>query len=301
VSGVFDIAADASLNMTAGAAAACGSGAYTIVVLVRPTTGNNNCGFCRMTASGVQRRGFIEAGLALFGDADFSAGFGALTQGAWWVVAQSKAAGLTNYRHHLWAYAADGSGAMSHGVSSGSSTFGDPQAVDQIRLGIGDVRGNGLIAAAGFWTRALADVELDTLCSNLLTTWSALSPAELFSLENWNGTTGIETKIGSSSQSSITGSVGVGANPPSFNFALASSATISASTVTGAAVVPTPTVKTSATISPSVISRTVSIPTPTVVAVVTGAGMQGNVGDLHHSVVGGVVTSPAYAMSGGIV
>lgn len=224
MSGDFNVAGDASVNMSAGAAGAVGSGAYTIALLVRPTTGNNNCGFMRCDASAVQQRGFFEDALALFGANDFSSGFGALTQGNWYVVAQSKAAGSNLFRFHVWAYASDGSGSMSHGTSVGAANQGDGSAIDAIRIGIADDRGNGLIAAVGLWTSALSDGQLDTLKSASLAAWSALSPAELISLENWNGSTGCTAVVGTSSQSSITGTVAVGANPPSFSFSLAAAA-----------------------------------------------------------------------------
>lgn len=227
MSGDFNVAADASVNMSAGSAGAVGFGAYTIAVLVRPTVGNNNCGFLRCDASAVQQRGFIEDTLKLFGANDFSSGFGSLTQGNWYVAAQSKAAGSNLYRFHLWPYASDGSGTMSHGTSTGAANQGDGSAIDAVRIGIADDRGNGLIAAVGLWTSALSDGQLDTLVSTSLSAWSALSPAELISLENWSGATGCTAVVGTSTQSSITGSVGVGANPPSFSFSL--SAAVAAS------------------------------------------------------------------------
>lgn len=222
MSGSFDISADASVNMTAGSAGAVGSGAFTIAVLVQPTTGNNNCGFIRADASGVLQRCFKEDTLHLFGDNDFSSGFGNLTQGNWYLCVISKPSGSNPFRFHLWAYASDGSGTMSHGTATGAGNHADGSTADAIRIGIADARGNGLIAAVGLWTSALSDGQLDTLVSTSLATWAALSPTELISLENWNGSTGAATLVGTSSQSSITGTVGTGANPPSFTFALTS-------------------------------------------------------------------------------
>lgn len=224
MSGDFNIAADASINMTAGSAGAVGSGAYTLAVLFRPTTGNNNSGIMWCDAAGAHQRSFFEDSLALFGLNDFSSGFGTLTQGNWYVAAQSKAAGSNLYRMHLWPYASDGSGTMTHGTESGGANQGDGSTIDAIRIGIAEDRGNSLIAVVGLWTSVLSDGSLDTLKSANLTAWSALAPAELISLENWNGSTGCTAVVGTSSQSSITGTVGTGANPPSFNFSLSSAA-----------------------------------------------------------------------------
>jgi len=227
VSGDFNIAADASINMTAGAAGAVGSGAYTLAMLVRPTTGNNNSGLLWCDSAGSHQRSFFEDALNLFGLNDFSSGFPSLTQGNWFVIAQSKAAGSNLYRFHIWAYASDGSGTMSHGTESGGASQGDGSTIDAIRIGIAEDRGNSLIAAVGLWTSALSDGQLDTLKSASLASWADLSPAELISLENWNGSTGATAVVGTSSQSSITGSVGVGANPPGFSFALTAAAALS--------------------------------------------------------------------------
>lgn len=227
MSGDFNVAADAWITMTAGSAGAVGTGAYTMAVLVRPTTGNNNCGMVQGRTASAAVRSLFEDGLKIFGDNDFSAGYGSLTQGNWYVVAQTKPAGSALYRHHVWAYASDGSGTMSHGVTTG--THGDGSAITQTRIGQAVDRGNGLIAVVGLWTSELSDANLDTLKSANLSAWSALSPAELISLENWNGSTGCTAVVGTSTQSSITGTVGVGANPTSFNFSLGGA------TVTGTA------------------------------------------------------------------
>lgn len=223
MSGTFDIAADASINMTAGSAGAVGTGAYTLVALFRPTTGNNNSGIMWCDASGSHQRSFFEDALNLFGFNDFSSGFGSLTQGNWYLVAQSKPAGSNLYRFHIWPYASDGSGTMSHGTESGGANQGDGSTIDAIRIGIAEDRGNSLIAAVGLWTRVLSDAELDSMKSGSLSAWTNVSggaPAELISLENWNGSTGATAVVGTSTLSGITGSVAAGANPPGFSFAL---------------------------------------------------------------------------------
>jgi hypothetical protein len=111
---------------------------------------------------------------------------------------------------------------MIHGVSSGSGTHGDGSALDTIRIGHAGNRGNGPFSVVGLWTSELSDGNLDTLKSNQISAWAALSPAELITFENWNGTTGWNTQIGTSSLSSITGTVSVGADAPSFNFTMSS-------------------------------------------------------------------------------
>lgn len=216
------------LSFTAGTAGAVGSGAYTLVVLVQPAVGNNGAGMLGGYTSGTANRDLFEDANALFGQNDFSSGFGALTQGNWYLCAQTKAAGSNTYRHHLWAYASDGSGTMSHGVATGSASHGDGSAIDEIRIGATEVPSNGLIAVVALWTVALSDADLDGFKSANLSSWttsSSGSPKELISLENWNGTSGASVLIGTSSYSSTTGTVSSGSNPPSFNFSLAAGPT----------------------------------------------------------------------------
>lgn len=220
MSGSFSPAADAWTAMTAGSAGALGTGAYTIAALVRPA--GNDDGFVSLYAGATEVRSLLGVAGHLYGKDDFSDGFGSMASGNWYVCAQSKPAGSATYRHHLWAYASDGSGTMSHGVSTNSGSHGDGSAVTESRIGFSILRGNGLIAAVGLWASEVSDAQLDTLKSGSLSAWAALSPAELISLENWNGSAGCTAVVGTSTQSSITGTVSAGSNPPGFNFSLGS-------------------------------------------------------------------------------
>lgn len=229
MSGSFDVAAaTAYISMSAGSATAVTTGAYTIATLVLPAAGNNNAGMAAAYVSGTVSRELFEDTNALFGEGDFSSGVGTLTQGNWYLCAQTKTAGSATYRHHIWAYASDGSGTMSHGVASGAGNHGDGGSIaTELRIGSNDVKGNGLIAVVGYWSRALSDAELDSMKSGSLTAWRDVSggaPAELISLQNWNGSTGCTSVIGTATQSSITGTVSTGANPPSFDFTLSTAA-----------------------------------------------------------------------------
>lgn len=211
------------LSFTAGSAGAAGTGAYTIAVLAQPAVGNNNAGLFGLYTSGVVNRDLFEDTNHLFGPNDFSSGFGTLTQGTWYLAAQTKAAGSNTFRHHLWVYDAAGAGSMSHGVSTGSSAQGDGSAVTELRIGATEVASNGLIAVAAVWTTALSDADLDGFKSANLSTWTTSGsglPKELISLENWNGTSGSAVLVGTSAFSATTGTVSSGANPPSFNFSL---------------------------------------------------------------------------------
>lgn len=219
----FDRTADAWLTGSAGAAGAVGTGAYTMAVLYRTETGNNNFGLISLRDASAEQRGLLQDTGHLFGSGDFSSGFGNVTNNSFTLSAESKPLGSAHYRMHTWTYASDGSGTMSHGEAVGAANHGDGNTITQLRIGWSTNRGNGDIAVVAFWDSELTDLQLDTLKSNQLSAWSALNPKELVTYENWNGSTGWSTRVGSSSLSSITGTVAVGAEPSSFNYNLGSS------------------------------------------------------------------------------
>lgn len=229
MSGSFNPSADAAIVMSAGTAGAAGTGAHTLVALWKSDAVNANGAMAGLYASSTQVRQFLADSGELFGTADFSAGYplGGVGLDTWYVGAISKPSGSAHYRIHLWPYAAAGTGTMDHGEASDAANHGDGSSITEIRIGLNDVRGNGLIAVIGVWDVVLSDGQLDTLKSANLSTWAALNPKELISLENWNGSTGATAVVGTSTQSSITGTVGVGANPPSFNFALSATPALS--------------------------------------------------------------------------
>ena len=207
--------------MSAGATGPTGTGAHTLVCLVKTPVGTVAAGFASLMAGATRTRDLIVDATHLFGVNDFSSGFGTLSADTWYVAAISKPAGSAHYRCHLWTYANPASGSMSHGEAVGAANQGDGSTTDSVRLGDGDDVGNGLVAVIGVWTTVLSDANLDTLVSNSLVSWAALSPQALFTLNNWNGTTGAKDVVGTSTQSSVTGTVSVGAEPPGFTFDLA--------------------------------------------------------------------------------
>jgi hypothetical protein len=237
VSGSYGVGTN-YLAFTAGSSGAAGTGAFTIAALVQLATGNNNGGFVGLYAGGTDTRAIFVDSLHLYGVNDFSDGFGTLAHDTWYLVGLTKPAGSAPWRMHLWPYASDGSGTMSHGTSTGAGNHGDGSTITQIRLGANEVASNGLIACAAVWTRELSDAELDSMKSAALTAWRDVSggqPADLISLENWNGTSGAAIPVGTSAYSSTTGTVSSGANPPGFSFTLAAASVLTAAPFTGIA------------------------------------------------------------------
>jgi len=216
------------LGFTAGNSGAAGTADFTIAALWQGTTGNNGSAICGLYNSTNVQRAMFEDSLRCFGGtADFSNGYGTgdntgstnLTQGVWYVDCLSKTSASEFFEWDNWVYDQTGAGTMWRGNAVGSANQGNGLTIQSIRIGANVVPANGLIAVVGIWTRKLSGIERNTLKSNQLSAWAALSPAELFSFENWNGTTGASI-VGASTFSGVTGTVNAGANPTGFNFAL---------------------------------------------------------------------------------
>lgn len=204
------------VEFTAGSASAAGTGAMSMLALVNPGVGNNNAGFIAGYASATMVRGVGESSLHLYSPNDFSSGFGTLTQGNWYLAGVSKSSGTVPWRHHL----RQVGGAWSHGNSVGAGNQGNGSALTNFRFGAsGIASANGLYAAWACWTSELADAAFDAIDDSTLQSWANQSPQELIELSGWNGSTGAVI-YGTSTQSSVVGTVSSGANPAGFNFAI---------------------------------------------------------------------------------
>jgi hypothetical protein len=208
------------LELTGGSAGAAGTSGFTIATLVSPGAGNNNAGLATLLNTGTRQRTAFWDSKKVFTEGDFGGFDGGLTItfGQYYVTVVSKAAGAGQpVRFEVWPYASDGSGTMATGTDG--TNIGDGLTVNQIRFGQAINNANGLYSVLGIWTRQITPSEAQTLKTNLLTAWAALSPAELIHTQGWNGTTGI-TIVGASTFVGVTGTVGVGADPSDFDFSL---------------------------------------------------------------------------------
>lgn len=252
------------IDASPGSVAAMGSGAYTIAILCRPTTGNNDFGIFTGMAAGSRIRTLLEASLHLFGENDFSSGDATtLVQGNWYVAAQSKPSGPAPFTHHLWLYDPSGAGVMTHAVSTGDpGNHGDGPALDNLRVGNTGVAGNGFVAVVALWHSELTPVQLNTLRSPNLTAWANLAPDELITFENWNGATGWNTRLGTSAQTAVNGTVGVGTEPPDFDFDLIASIDLVPASFTFTANPVTPLVPATVNLSPASFALSANPVTP---------------------------------------
>jgi hypothetical protein len=227
------------LPFTIGNAAAASGGAVTLAAMVRFGAGNNNGGAISIYNSGATAvRALGEAALNLYGLNDFSSGVGPLTQGSYYIIVQTKAAGANPWRMHYWLYNASGTGAFTHAVAVGASNQTDPGAATggTFRVGANAVaQANGDVAWVAIWDSALSDAAIDSGKTANLSDWAALAPKELVQFENWNGTAGHVVAIGTSTLGAAVGSNSAGTNPTSYNFAAGGADVIFTDTSGGAA------------------------------------------------------------------
>jgi hypothetical protein len=175
MSGFWD-SGDGYLEFTPGAFS--GSGAFTIAALANPAGSTH--GIAAWTNGGAAKGGLLLSGWSVFGNDDFTPGFGPVdisgNSPGWQVWVITKAAGASHYRAHIWDYDPTGSGTMSHGEAAGAGNHPDYPVAEAIRVGGGVVPGNGGIAVVAMLDRALSDAECETLVSTSLADWAALSP-----------------------------------------------------------------------------------------------------------------------------
>src|SRR5262245_33196664 len=211
------------IDFNGGSIGAAGTGAHSIAVLWQSSAaGSTNAGLLNLLNGSTQVRQLIYDSGALFGSGDFSSGFNgsvANNNSQWYISGISKAAGSNTYRCHHGSW--DGTGAvLQHGVAAAAASRGGGSAINVIQVGNGEDVGQGLIAVVAIWTTVLADGGFDALNSLNLSSWVAQSPGALITLNNWNGSTGATDVVGTASFTGLTGTVGTGADPGGFSFAL---------------------------------------------------------------------------------
>lgn len=202
-----------------------GTGGYTIVVLTNPTSTPSGLVEWLNGGGAITRGSLLLYNWRLFGQGDNSEGYGPVGPPApgWQLWAITKPNGSAHYRFHRWNYAPDGSGTMVHGESVGAADHDNGLIADTIRVGDfgnGSIGAAGLIAAAALWDRALSDSELETLVSNRLADWHALSPNFGVDLSGWDGASGDVVFAGASARIAKQGTVAAGGNPSGFDFSV---------------------------------------------------------------------------------
>jgi len=219
VSRNFDLASGPNYSVNSvGSCGAVGNGAYTIICLFNINSGNNSSGLISFLTSGINAELIVDAN-QLFGAGDFGGGQTGVTVSTWWWAAVRKAAGTNVYRYSLRQY---NTGSTTH--QNSASTFADSGVTNtSIRLGDGDDRGNALIAVWAAWTSNLSDSAVAGMFTTAAADVAAQSPQGLWLGNQLSGSDPINDSIGTANQTSVNGSIGVGSDPPSYNYSLSSS------------------------------------------------------------------------------
>lgn len=216
MSRTFDLATGPNYSINSvGSLGSLGNGAYTIIVLFNINTGNNNCGLISFRTAGINAELFID-GNQIFGAGDFGGGQTGVTVSTWWWAAIRKAAGSSVYTYSLKPYA---SGSATHQNSAASHA--DSGATNTtIRLGDSDDRGNGLIAVLAAWTSRLSDAQVSGMFTSAASDIAAQSPGGLWLGNQASSTDPINDSVGTANQTSVNGAIGVGSDPPAYNYSL---------------------------------------------------------------------------------
>lgn len=213
-----------------GTCDAAGTGAFTIVALVKPAGGTGAA--LSLRASGTIVRQIIWDSGVFFGAGDFS-GAGTVNVGNYQYVAQTKAAGSHVYRWHFLDY---GSSPASTTHVDGTGAHGDGSAIDGVQLGNGDNRGNGDIAVLAAWTRELSDADVEAVFTSHLSAWNAQAPAGLWPLSAAeSGNPVVDVTGNGADEVSVTGTITSATDPASFDYALSISAVLGMVTDTSSA------------------------------------------------------------------
>lgn len=215
----FDGATD-SLTLSAGALGSITSGAYSVIVVAKPTTIDAIEGYVDFLNGGSLKGGLFQANndrLAIFSDVDDSRAAADVTAGAWQILAVTKAAGASNPRFHRKEL---GAGVWTHN-SSATPVDNNATSTTSVKLANGrDTR----YAVASVFTGALSDLQVESVQTTPATaTLNDLGALGLWDLNQAStGTAVVDLTAGHADQSALTGTtVIVGDDPPGWTFGVA--------------------------------------------------------------------------------
>jgi hypothetical protein len=220
-----NLANPSHIDFSVGNAANVPNGAFSFLSLWRPTSNFTSLlTFWTGGVGGTIRRAYLLDTGHVFGDGDFSSGFGTVSPVSdWWWIGFSKPAGAAHYRGHLKNYSAGG--AWSHGEAVGAGNHSDPGTANAISVGTGVTAiANGDVAVTAAWTSELADVAgFEAAATAALVDLMTASPAWAVSYQSgYTGAPLQDLTGGGGNESARTGTITDVADPPGYNFALTS-------------------------------------------------------------------------------
>lgn len=197
-------------------------GPGTIALIARATTDANMCLFSAGPTSGsanrYQLQRVVTSGvIRLVCDVPTSDGATAMTAGAWYLIAASKASGTAAARIHLYAYATNtwthengGTAIANSGVANTQANIGCSNAAANFA--------NADIAAVGVWNVALTDSQVEALAYTL-PAWFAVQPKGLWILDQAATAMGVpDLSGGGANQTAITGTAVSTLSLPVFSY-----------------------------------------------------------------------------------
>jgi hypothetical protein len=213
-------AANSHVNFSIGNAANVSNGAFTMMTLWLMPSTSLNSGFIAALLSGTDQRSYGVDTAHLFGNNDFSSGFGTLTGAHWYWTAITKPAGAAHYRCHFKDYTAGG--AWSHGEAVGAANQTDPGTSNSLQVGAGSAfaASTGDVAVAALWTSELADLTIEALATSALKDLMAGNPQWATRFMQSAPTSIQDLTGGGGNETSRTGTITTTADPPAFDFSL---------------------------------------------------------------------------------
>lgn len=214
----------AYVQCSVGATAAGGTGAYTIISLIKLPLFVGASGVISLRGGGGFRRTFLVADNGhLFGASDFSDGFGPIVSDEWWWIVQRKLAGSQHYEFAIAQYpVADPDTDITFGESNNSDVHGDPGSGDEVWLGLTDIPARGDHGLNAWFNAYLSNADIKSALTEALTDIMALDPAGCWPMNQATEDDPVSdvTNNGADEIAVINGPIPVSDDPPGYDFAL---------------------------------------------------------------------------------
>jgi hypothetical protein len=171
---------------------------------------------------GSSRTGLLLSGAKLYGDGDFSSGFGSgLDDNVWRWFCVGKAAGSSLRRMHLGVLS---SLAWSDGESAGAGNYGDQGTSDAFSLGMNSNYAMGFsnadYAAFAVWGTKLSDADLHLACTKKAVDLVASSPIAGWLLPEATAGSSISDFTGGGANETSRTNIATSADPADYDFTL---------------------------------------------------------------------------------
>lgn len=206
-----------------GNAAGLYNGAYTVMCLMKfSTTDHGLFGGWTGGVGGTSRGGLLLSGPKLFGESDFSSGYGDnFNDSVWRWYGYSKNAGSAHYVMH---YADLATLTWSDGESVGAGNHPDTGISDAFSLGmnVNYAMGfdNGDLAACAAWTSHLTPSAIHAACTQAAVDLAAASPSAGWLMPQATAGSAIQDFTGGGANETSRTAIATSVDPPGFNFSL---------------------------------------------------------------------------------